>query len=81
LCGEPWKVCITHLCDSEQLMVGLCDHLREERVERDPALCELLNEDVGFIVNLNIRIKSRVSCVFAFTCFTVAIYLLVESNL
>jgi hypothetical protein len=24
----------------------LCDHLSEERVERDPTLCELLNEDV-----------------------------------
>jgi hypothetical protein len=26
-------VSITHLCASEQLKVGLCDHLREERVE------------------------------------------------
>jgi hypothetical protein len=44
-------------CDSEQLKVGLCDDLSEERVEKDPALCELLNEDVGFFVNLNLRIK------------------------
>jgi hypothetical protein len=51
------------LCDSEQLKVGLCDHLREERVERDLALCELLNEDIGFFVNLNLGIKSRVSLV------------------
>jgi hypothetical protein len=63
LCGESWEVCITHLCDSEQLKVGLCDHLREESVERDPALCELLNEDVGFFVNLNLGIKSHVSLV------------------
>jgi hypothetical protein len=32
-------------------------------VERDLALCELLNEDVRFFLNLNIRIKSRVSLV------------------
>jgi hypothetical protein len=40
LCGESWEVCITHLCDSEQPKVSLCDHLSEERVERDPALCD-----------------------------------------
>jgi hypothetical protein len=45
----------------------LCDHLSEERVERDPTLCELLNEDVVFFVNLNLRIKSRVSCALVFT--------------
>jgi hypothetical protein len=27
--GEPRELCITYLCDSEQLKVGLCDHLRE----------------------------------------------------
>jgi hypothetical protein len=64
LCGEPWEVCIAHLCDSEKLKVGLCDHLSEERVERDPALCEPLNEDVGLFVNLNLGIKARVSLVF-----------------
>jgi hypothetical protein len=37
--------------------------LSEERVERDPVLCELLNEDVGFFVNPNHGIKSYVSCV------------------
>jgi hypothetical protein len=58
---EPWKVCITHLCDSELLKVDLCDHLSEERVEKDPSLCELHNEDVGFIVNPNLSSKSRVS--------------------
>jgi hypothetical protein len=38
-------------------MFNLCNHLSEERVERDPDLCELLNEDVGFFMNLNLRIK------------------------
>jgi hypothetical protein len=56
------------LCDSEQLKVGLSDHLSEERVERDPALGELLNEDVGFFVNLNLRINLRVSCLIYFCC-------------
>jgi hypothetical protein len=32
-------------------------------VERDPVLCEPLNEDVGFFVDLNLGIKYRVSCV------------------
>jgi hypothetical protein len=32
-------------------------------VERDPVLCEPLNEDVGFFVNLNFGIKSCVSYV------------------
>jgi hypothetical protein len=50
-------------CDNKQLRVSLCNHLREERVERDPALCVLLNEDVGFFVNLNLGIKFRVSLV------------------
>jgi hypothetical protein len=61
LCGEPWEVCITHLFYSEQLKVGLGDLLREERVERDLALCELLNEDIGFFVYPNFGIKSCVS--------------------
>jgi hypothetical protein len=41
--------------------VCLGDSLREERVERDPVLCEPFNEDVGFFVNLNLRTKSCVS--------------------
>jgi hypothetical protein len=53
----------------------LCDHLSEERVERDPALCELLNEDVGFFVSPNLRRKSCVSCLFTFTYFVVALSL------
>jgi hypothetical protein len=59
----------------------LCDYLSEKRDERDPALCELLNEDVGFLVNLNLEIKSHVSCALVFTCFTIVIYLLVEPSL
>jgi hypothetical protein len=57
---------------------NLCDHLSEERVERDPTLCELLNEDVGFFVNLNLGINlvSPVSlCLLLCYC---SIYLLVE---
>jgi hypothetical protein len=34
--------------------------LSGERVERDPILCEPLNEEVGFFVNLNLKIKSHV---------------------
>jgi hypothetical protein len=67
LCGESWEVCITHLYDSERLKVCLCDHLIEERVERDLALYELLNEDVGFFVNPNLGIKSRVSLVLLYS--------------
>jgi hypothetical protein len=81
LCGEPWGVCITHLCDSEQLKVSFCDHLSEERVERDPDLCELINEDIGFFVNLNLGIKSRVSRALVPTYFTGAIFLRVEPSL
>jgi hypothetical protein len=57
----PREVCITHLCDSEQLKIGLDDLLREERVERDPVLCEPLNEVIGFFVDPNLRTKSCVS--------------------
>jgi hypothetical protein len=53
--------------------------LREERVERDPVLCEPFNEDVRFFVNLNLRIKSCVSCVLLhLLLLTIIIYLLVE---
>jgi hypothetical protein len=53
--------------------------LREERVERDPILYEPLNEDVGFFVNLNIGIKSYVSCeLLHLLVLTIAIYLLIE---
>jgi hypothetical protein len=52
----------------------LCDHLSEERVERDPALCELLNKDVGFFVNPNLGIKSRVFCALVFNYFVVAVF-------
>jgi hypothetical protein len=52
----------------------LYDHLSGERVERDLTLCELLNEDVGFFVNLNLRIKSCVSCSLIFAYFVVALF-------
>jgi hypothetical protein len=53
--------------------------LREERIERALVLCEPLNEDIGFVVNPNLRIKSRVSCVLLhLLVLTIVIYLLVE---
>jgi hypothetical protein len=53
--------------------------LREERVERDPVLCELLNEDVGLFVNPNLRTKSCVSRVLLYLLiFTLVVYLLIE---
>jgi hypothetical protein len=51
-----------------------CDHLIVERVERDPALCELLNEDVGFIVNPNLGIK--ISCLLCSMCLFALLLLL-----
>jgi hypothetical protein len=68
LCGAYREVCIAHLCDSKKLKVGLGNRLREERVERDPILCEPLNEDIGFFVNPNLRIKSCVSRVLLYLC-------------
>jgi hypothetical protein len=58
-------------CDSEQLKVGLCDDLSEERIERDPTLCELLNKDIGFFVNHACRV------LLVFTFLLVVIYFLV----
>jgi hypothetical protein len=53
--------------------------LREERVERDPVLCEPLNEDVGFFVNPNLGTKSCVSHVLLYLlALTTFIYLLIE---
>jgi hypothetical protein len=53
--------------------------LREERVERDSVLCESLNKGVGFFVNLNLGIKSHVSCVLLYLLvLTIVIYLLIE---
>jgi hypothetical protein len=75
LCGESWEVCITHIGDSEQLKVGLCDHLREERVERYPTLCELLNEDVGFFMNLKLRINLCVSCLPLLLLLSLLLYI------
>jgi hypothetical protein len=48
-------------------------------VERGSILCELINENVGFFVNLNIGIKSHVSCMLIYLLvLTIVIYLLVE---
>jgi hypothetical protein len=53
--------------------------LREEKVDREPILCEPLNEDVGFFVNPNLMIKSCVSCVLLYLLvLTIVIDLLVE---
>jgi hypothetical protein len=56
----------------------LCDHLSEERVERDPTLHELLNEDVGLFVNLNLGINlvSLVTLCLLLCCYNIC--LLVE---
>jgi hypothetical protein len=47
--------------------------LSEERVERDPTLCELLNEDIGFFVNLNLGIK--ILCLLCSLCLLVLLLL------
>jgi hypothetical protein len=53
--------------------------LREKRVERNLVLCEPLNEDVGFFVNLNLETKSCVSHVLLYLLIlTTIIYLLIE---
>jgi hypothetical protein len=53
--------------------------LREERVERDPVLCEPLNKDVEFSVVLNLGIKSCVSRVLLHLLVLPSfIYLLIE---
>jgi hypothetical protein len=46
LCGEPCEVCIDPFVIVSSSRLDLCHHLSEERVERDPTLCELLNKDV-----------------------------------
>jgi hypothetical protein len=57
----------------------LYDHLSEERVERELTLCELINNDVEFFVNLNLRIK--ILCLLCCLCllFTIVIYLVEPS--
>jgi hypothetical protein len=53
--------------------------VREERVERDPILCEPLNEDIRFFVNSNLGTKSCVSRVLLYSLvFTLVVYLLIE---
>jgi hypothetical protein len=67
--------CVLPLVIVRSSRFNLCDHLNVERVERDLALCKPLNEDVGFSVNLKLRIKSCVSSPFTITCFIVALSL------
>jgi hypothetical protein len=53
--------------------------LSEKRVERNLVLCEPLNEDVGFFVDPNLRIKSCVSCVLLHLLIPTPIfYLIIE---
>jgi hypothetical protein len=53
--------------------------LREERVERDPILCEPLNEDIRFFVNLSLMTKSCVFRVLLYLLvFTLVVYLLID---
>jgi hypothetical protein len=53
--------------------------LREEKVERDPVLCEPLNEDVGFFVNPNLKTKSCISPVLLYLLvLTLVVYLVIE---
>jgi hypothetical protein len=48
-------------------------------VERDPILCEPLNEDIEFFVTLNLETKSCVSRVLLYLlALTTIIYLLIE---
>jgi hypothetical protein len=48
-------------------------------VERDPILCEPLNEDIEFFVTLNLGTKSCVSRVLLYLlALTTIIYLLIE---
>jgi hypothetical protein len=48
-------------------------------VERDPILCEPLNEDIEFFVTLNLGTKSYVSRVLLYLlALTTIIYLLIE---
>jgi hypothetical protein len=53
--------------------------MQSKKVERDPVLCEPLNENVGFFVNLNLGTKSFVSRVLLYSLvFTLVVYLLIE---
>jgi hypothetical protein len=51
----------------------------ERRVERDPVLCEPINEDVEFFVNPNFGTKPCVSHVLLYLLiFTLVVYHLIE---
>jgi hypothetical protein len=51
-----WEVCIT-LVALKELKFDLCGCLREERVERNPVLCGLLNGDVESLSGFEPRVK------------------------
>jgi hypothetical protein len=71
----PWEVCIDPFVIVSSSRFNLCNHLREESVDRDPTLYELLTEDVTFFVNPNLKIKYFISaCHLSFTCCVVAIF-------
>ena len=50
--------------------------LGEVRVERNPALCELLNEDVESFVGSNLGIKISVSLVHLLSCISYPLFLI-----
>jgi hypothetical protein len=64
---------------SEELKLDLCGCLREERVERDPVLSGLLNEDVESFVDSNLGIKSCLFCLTLLTLLACAIVVLVHT--
>jgi hypothetical protein len=57
----------------------LYDHLSEERVERELTLCELINNDVEFFVNLNLRIK--ILCLLCCLCLLALLLLFILLSL
>jgi hypothetical protein len=63
---------------SEKLKFDLCGCLREERVERNPVLCGLLNRDVESLSGFEPRVKNLVSLVFDYFTSSLAhlLYLL-----
>lgn len=73
----PWEGC-SHPSSSEELKINLCDLLREEMVERYSILCELLNGDVGFFVNLN-SIKEIMSLLCSLLSYHIILACLVHT--
>jgi hypothetical protein len=72
-----WYECLRDFLIENDFRIG--DSLREEMTERDPVLCEPLNEDIGFFVNLNPWTKSCVSRMLLYLLIlTTVIYILIE---